>query len=184
MAWGMCSGLAACLERMILPIEGHETPESVPGLGIGLVGVTGFGAFAASFFFLGFLGVFIEDWRWVEGMAVSLLGLDKLAAEAWVCLGMGLEGGGQITVGSPSPFTVAQPGGISGSFDCEQLAKLQPRIVPLSRENSDIQEHAFRALYKDSISPDPRFYRSRAKITVCEVLGSKCVSKESNESQR
>lgn len=141
---------------MILPIEGKEPPESVPGLGVALAGVTGFGASAAFFFFLGFLVVFIADWCLVGEMAVLLPGLEKLAAEGGVCLGAGLDGGGQITVGSPFLFTVAQTGGISGSTDCERLAKLQPRIVPLPRGNPDIQEQAYLALYEDTIGPEPR----------------------------
>jgi len=103
---------------------GSDLSEVAAGLRIAFVGVAGFEASVAFFFFLGFFRVFGRDWCWAGGMAVLLVELEELAAEAGVLVEVRTEVGWLITVGSPFLFTAAHPGMISGRNDYGRLAKL------------------------------------------------------------
>jgi len=133
-AWVLWLGFDACLKRITLLKEGNDPSEVAAGLRIAFVGVAGFEAFVAFFFFLGFFRIFGRDWCGVGGLAVLLVGLEELAAEAGVLVELRTEVVWLITVGSPFLFTVAQSelGMIAGRNDHGQLAKLHHRIAALA----------------------------------------------------
>ncbi len=84
----------------------------MPGLRIEFVGVTGCEAPVVFFFSCFLFGVLGGHWFRVGGTKVLLLGLEELAVVASVFFVAGLEGGGQMTVGSPFPLTDAQGDGL------------------------------------------------------------------------